>query len=125
MPFLQKFADVHLIVGYLSSVILPILGFVGACIVVRYKGDYTHCMVENHYVKENAAMKPLMAPIYEAYNKTGVMNYETTYESVLDPIQYRNFTLWMSSQKSDRMKFWLRTHEGLTFGFSISFFLFI
>ena len=66
-----------------------------------------------------------MAPIYEAYNKTGVMDYDKTYETVLDPIQYRNFTLWMSSQKSDRMKFWLRTHEGLTFGFSISFFLFI
>ena len=76
---MQKFADVHLIVGYLCSIILPILGFVGACIVVRYKGDYTHCMVENHYVKENPEMLDIMKPIYLAYNETGIIDYKKTY----------------------------------------------
>jgi len=68
-----------LIVGYLSSIILPIVGFVGACIVVRYKGDYTHCMVENYYVKLNPTLMPIMEPIYTKYNETGIMDYDKTY----------------------------------------------
>ena len=49
VPFLQKWADNHLIVGYIASTILPIVGFVAACILVRYKGEYTNCMVEHFY----------------------------------------------------------------------------
>ena len=57
VPFLQKFADNHIIVGYLASLLLPIAGFVAACILVRYKGDYTHCMVQNYYQVQRPELK--------------------------------------------------------------------
>ena len=82
-------------------------------------------------------MKSIMEPIYIAYNNSQSLNVQGVstdnsgssmklgYEKALGPIKYKEFTLWMSSQKVDRMKFWLRINECLTFGFSISFFLFI
>lgn len=78
IPFLQKFADVHLIVGFLSSVILPIVGFVGSCILVRYKGDYTHCLIENHFVKEYPEFKPRMEPLYTGYKQLLAGNNATS-----------------------------------------------
>ena len=78
MPFLQKFADVHLLVGYFFSIVLPIVGFVAACILVRYKGDYTHCVAENHYVVKYPEYLPVMKPIYEAYNKSQTLNVQGT-----------------------------------------------
>ena len=36
-----------MIVGFLTSVLIPIAGFVAACMLVRYKGNYTNCLVIN------------------------------------------------------------------------------
>lgn len=48
---MQLFADINLIVGFLFSIILPITGFIGTCILVRYKGDYTDCLIEKYFLK--------------------------------------------------------------------------
>lgn len=68
----------HLIVGYFSSVILPIVGFIGSCILVRYKGDYTHCLIENHFVKEFPEYEAKMKPLYTEYNKLITENAATS-----------------------------------------------
>lgn len=47
MGTLQKFADIHLIVGFIPSVILPLIGFVATCFLVRFKEDYSNCVVKN------------------------------------------------------------------------------
>ena len=36
-----------MIVGFLTSVLIPIAGFIAACMLVRYKGNYTNCLVTN------------------------------------------------------------------------------
>ena len=48
-----------------------------------------------------------------------------TYKNTLSDVEFTKLSKWMSTQKEDRMKFWLRVHESQTFAFSISFFLFI
>lgn len=151
VSFLAKFSDNHLIVGYFASIILPIVGFVASCILVRYKGDYTHCMVENFYVGQNPHIKTQLELVYttargkandatkDEASSGRLLRYlsetdeaeaekkepEVSYRNVLNKVEFEKLTFWMSNQKEDRMKFWLRVQECLTFAFSISFFLFI
>jgi len=49
--FIQVFADIHLLVGSIISVILPFFGFISCCMLVRYKNDYSKCVVENYGIK--------------------------------------------------------------------------
>jgi len=48
---MHVFADIHLLVGSITSVILPIFGFISSAMLVRYKNDYTECVVKNYGIK--------------------------------------------------------------------------
>ena len=62
-PLLQVFADINLIVGFWASVVLPIVGFIGSAILVRYKGNYADCLIEKHFIKTvTAVSKETMTP---------------------------------------------------------------
>ena len=39
-------ADIQLLIGCPMAVILPIIGFVSACVLVRYKKEYKECLVQ-------------------------------------------------------------------------------
>ena len=41
---IQALADIQLIIGCPMAVILPLIGFVAACILVRYKKEYRECV---------------------------------------------------------------------------------
>lgn len=70
VPFLQKWADLHILVGYFSAVVLPLVGFVGSCILVRYKGDYVNCLVANHYVSNKWVDKDFAGKLELVYKQT-------------------------------------------------------
>ena len=120
--------------------VLPILGFIGSVIIVRYKGNYTNCLVENFYVKQNPTLEPQLKLIYDKLyaakmldsNDSGFLElypnqtFDTlTYRHVLSPPDFKNFTHWVSIQKEDKMRTCLRINNSLTFILSVSFFFFI
>lgn len=52
VPFFQVSADIHLLVGYLFSIFLPLAGFIGCCVLVRYKDDYAKCLEEHDLISK-------------------------------------------------------------------------
>ncbi len=47
------YGESHLIAASLPSLLFPVFGFIGACIQVRYKGDYTTCLAANNRTLED------------------------------------------------------------------------
>ena len=46
VPAIEAYADIHLIVGFFFSVLLPIVGIAGSCLIVRYTKDYSKCLLD-------------------------------------------------------------------------------
>ena len=41
-------SDIHLLIGGPFAVVLPLIGFISAIILVRYREDYDKCLMEKH-----------------------------------------------------------------------------
>ena len=49
---IQILSELQLLVSSPSALILPILGFIGECILVRYQKEYRECLVKNYAVTD-------------------------------------------------------------------------
>ena len=52
VPAADWMSDIHLLIGSLPNVILPVLGFVGTIVMIRYPNEYKRCVMKEHKLEE-------------------------------------------------------------------------